>query len=106
MPFAKQQPPNIKHDGGIRPNVCPPTFAPPPPVYTKILAGTRLTLYSFSHCTKIGGCSLSPMRWFIRGDVDPGVGNPGLGGITLRGLLIPLKGQCLTKFIVYQADGF
>ena len=32
MPSAKQQPSNIKHDGGIRPNVCPLTFAPPPPL--------------------------------------------------------------------------
>ena len=31
MPSAKQQPSNIKHDGGIRPNECPLTFAPLPP---------------------------------------------------------------------------
>ena len=29
MPSAKQQPPNIKHDVGIRPNVCKLTFGPP-----------------------------------------------------------------------------
>ena len=28
---AKQQPSNIKHDVGVRPNVCKLTFAPPPP---------------------------------------------------------------------------
>ena len=29
MPSAKQQPSNIKHDVGIRPNVCKLTFGPP-----------------------------------------------------------------------------
>ena len=29
MPFAKQQPSNIKHGGAIRPNVCKLTFGPP-----------------------------------------------------------------------------
>ena len=29
MPSAKQQPSNIKHDVGIRPNVCKLTFDPP-----------------------------------------------------------------------------
>ena len=29
MPSAKQQPSNIKHSGGIRPNVCTLTFGLP-----------------------------------------------------------------------------
>ena len=29
MPSAKQQPSNIKHDVGIRPNICKLTFGPP-----------------------------------------------------------------------------
>ena len=29
MPFAEQQPLNIKHGGGIRPNVWVLTFGPP-----------------------------------------------------------------------------
>ena len=36
MPSAKQQPSNIKHSGGIRPNVWVLTFAPPPPVLFNI----------------------------------------------------------------------
>ena len=47
MPSA-QKPSNIKHGGGIRPNVWVLTFAPRPPVYNEVLVSICAVLSWYS----------------------------------------------------------
>ena len=54
MPSAKQQPSNIKHDVGIRPNVCKLTFGPP------CTRGPKVSLHTLglipTSCFILEGC--------------------------------------------------
>ena len=59
MPSAKQQPPNIKHDVGIRPNVCKLTFGPPC-IYIIIQGGPKVSTHTLGlippSCFILEGC--------------------------------------------------
>ena len=56
MPSAKQQPPNIKHDVGIRPNVCKLTFGPPCIIVNNVLGESESlhSVFQTNCCRRFG----------------------------------------------------